>query len=133
MQNARERISMTDDDIVARFGRFGYRVTIGQIALTTETIEDFRDARNGSWWKAGKTRQSEPGLLWIEDAQPRPDQRTRDIIVVSLGTARAVMGVDIKPGAPQLKPGDATCRYAPKMEWLAPPPKAMGAASGRSR
>jgi hypothetical protein len=123
MQNARERIPMSDNDIVAHFGRFGYRVTIAQIAFTGETVDDFREARTSKWWKAGKLRQNEPGLLRIEDAQPRPDQRTRDIIVVSFGTARAVMGIDIKPGAPPLKPGDATCRYAPAMEWLAPPIK----------
>jgi len=41
------------------------------------------------------------------------------------------MGIDIKPGAPPLKPGDATCRYAQTMEWLAAPAKAMAAASGK--
>jgi hypothetical protein len=130
MKNARQRIPMSDDDIVAHFGRFGYRVTIGQIAFTSETVDDFREARTGKWWKAGKLRQDEPGLLRIEEAQPRPDQRTRDIIVVSFGTARAVMGIEIRPGAPPLKPGDATCRYAAAMEWAAPPVK-VGAASGK--
>src|ERR1700692_2377584 len=107
MQNARDRIPMSDADIVAHFGRFGYRVSIDQIAFTGETVDDFREARTGKWWKAGKLRQNEPGLVRIEEAQPRPDQRTRDIIVVSFGGARAVMGVEIKPGAPPLKPGDA--------------------------
>lgn len=123
MQNARDRIPMSDADIVAHFGRFGYRVSIDQIAFTGETVDDFREARTGKWWKAGKLRQNEPGLVRIEEAQPRPDQRTRDIIVVSFGGARAVMGVEIKPGAPPLKPGDATNRYAPTMGWEAPPPK----------
>jgi len=132
MQNARERIRMSDDEIVAYFARHGYRVTAGQIAFTGETIDDFRDARTGKWWKAGKLRQNEPGLLRIEDAQPRPDQRTRDIIVVSFGSVRAVMGVDIKPGAPPLQPGDANCRYAPTMEWLAPATKVLAAASGKA-
>ena len=126
MQNARDRIPMTDADIVAHFGRFGYRVSIDQIAFTGETVDDFREARTGKWWKAGKLRQNEPGLVRIEEAQPRPDQRTRDIIVVSFGGARAVMGVEIKPGAPPLKPGDATNRYAPTMGWEAPPLKVAG-------
>jgi hypothetical protein len=117
MQDARGRIPMSDDEIVAHFTRIGYRVTIGQIAFTSETVQDFREARLGKWWKAGKLRMDEPGLLRIEDAQPRPDQRTRDIIVVSFGGARAVMGVEIRPGAPPLKCGDATNRYAPTMEW----------------
>jgi hypothetical protein len=120
MQNARERIPMSDDDIVAHFARFGYRVTINQIAFTGETVQDFREARLGKWWKAGKLRLDEPGLIRIEDAQPRPDQRTRDIIVVSFGSSRAIMGIEIRPGAPPLKPGDATNRYAPTMEWAHP-------------
>ncbi|MBR1219860.1 hypothetical protein JQ557_17765 [Bradyrhizobium sp. U87765 SZCCT0131] len=120
MQNARERIRMSDDEVVAYFARHGYRVSANQIAFTGETVDDFREARTGKWWKAGRMRLNEPGLLRIEDAQPRPDQRTRDIIVVSFGSARAVMGVDIKPGAPPLQPGDANCRYAPVMEWRAP-------------
>jgi hypothetical protein len=124
MQDARERVPMSDEDIVEHFGRFGYRVTIKQIAFTGETVQDFREARTGKWWKAGKVRQDEPGLLRIEDAQPKPDQRTRDIIVVSFGSTRAVMGIEIKPNAPPLKPGDATCRYAPIMQWPIPAVKA---------
>jgi len=131
MQDARERIPMSDDDIVSHFSRFGYRVSIGQIAFTGETVQDFREARLGKWWKAGKLRLDEPGLLRIEDAQPRPDQRTRDVIVVSFGGARAVMGVEIKPGAPPLRSGDATNRYAPTMEWAHPGKAAKAAAAGK--
>jgi len=127
MQDARGRIPMSDDDIVAHFARFGYRVNIKQIAFTGETVQDFREARLGKWWKAGKLRQDEPGLLRIEDAQPRPDQRTRDVIVVSFGSSRAVMGIEIRPGAPPLKSGDATNRYAPTMEWAHPGKAAAGA------
>jgi hypothetical protein len=97
MQDARARVPMSDDDIVAHFARFGYRVTISQIAFTGETVDNFRDARTTVWWKAGKLRQNEPGLLRIEEAQPRPDQRTRDIIVVSFGGSRAVMGSRSSP------------------------------------
>lgn len=129
MQDARERIPMSDEDIVAHFARFGYRVTIGQIAFTGETVQDFREARLGKWWKAGKLRQDEPGLIRIEDAQPRPDQRTRDVIVVSFGSSRAIMGIEIRPGAPPLKSGDATNRYAPIMEW--PHPKAKTAPAAK--
>ena len=129
MHNARERISMSDGEIVEYFARFGYRVGIQQIAFTSETIDVFREARVRKWWKAGMLRLNEPGLLRIEDAQPRPDQRTRDIIVVSFGGARIIMGIDIKPGAPPLLPGDATRRYAPAMEWRAPPAKALAATS----
>jgi hypothetical protein len=55
----------------------------------------------------------------IEDAQPRPGQRTRDIVVISLGPTRVVMGVEIKPGAPPLASGSSIQRYAPTMEWAA--------------
>lgn len=127
--NARERLQMTDDDITSHFVRFGYRVSIDQIAFVGETVDDFRDARNRRWFRAGSLRKSEPGLLVIENAQPRQGQRTRDIIVISLGPTRVVMGVEIKPGAPPLAQGDATCRYAATMEWPIPePPKATSVA-----
>lgn len=123
--NARERLQMTDDDITSHFVRFGYRVSIDQVAFVGETVDDFREARRKKWFRAGSLRKNEPGLLVIEDAQPRQGQRTRDIIVISLGASRVVMGVEMKPGAPPLAHGDATCRYAPTMEWPIPePPKA---------
>jgi len=118
--NARERLQMTDDDITSHFVRFGYRVSIDQVAFVGETVDDFREARRKKWFRAGSLRKNEPGLLVIEDAQPRQGQRTRDIIVISLGPTRVVMGVEIKPGAPPLAPGDANCRYAQTMEWAAP-------------
>jgi hypothetical protein len=129
--DARERLQMTDDEVMAHFAKFGYRVSINQIAFVGETVDDFREARNHKWFKAGSLRKNEPGLLVIEDAQPRPGQRTRDIIVIGLGATRVVMGVEIKPGAPPLKPGDATCRYAPTMEW-APPEPAKVAKAGKT-
>lgn len=122
MTDARQRLQMTDEDITGHFARFGYRVSIDQIAFVGETVDDFREARTTKWMRAGVLRKNEPGLLVIEDAQPRPGQRTRDIIVISLGPTRIVMGVEIKPGAPPLKPGDATCRYALTMEWAPPEP-----------
>lgn len=118
--DARQRINMTDSDIVAHFARIGYRVLASQIAFVGETVDDFREARSRKWYKAGRISRNEPGLLIIEECQPRPGQRTRDVVVVSFGSSRAVMGVEIKPGAPPLKPGDATCRYAPTMEWAKP-------------
>jgi hypothetical protein len=126
--NARERLQMTDDDITSHFDRFGYRVSIDQIAFVGETVDDFREARKRKWFRAGSLRKNEPGLLVIEDAQPRQGQRTRDIIVISLGPTRIVKGIEIKPGAPPLAPGDAICRYALAMEWPIPePPKPITA------
>lgn len=119
MNEARERLQMTDAEIVGHFGRYGYRVSIGQIAFTSELVEDFREARAKKWYRAGALRIGEPGLLVIEDAQPRPGQRTRDIVVIGLGPTRVVMGVEIKPGAPPLASGSSICRYAPAMEWAA--------------
>ncbi len=46
------------------------------------------------WHRPGSiVRLEEAGLLIVEDAQPHRLQPTRDIIVVSLGDARVVMGV----------------------------------------
>jgi hypothetical protein len=114
---ARERLAMTDAEVVAHFARFGYRVSIAQIAFTSEPVEDFREARSRRWFRAGVIRNNEPGLLIIEEAQPRGGQRTRDIVVVSLGATRCVMGIEIKPGAPPLRSGDTVHPYAKTMEW----------------
>lgn len=110
----RARIKMSDNEIVGHFEKLGYRVVISQIAFTTETVDDFRDARP-KWFKAGGISVSEPGLLIVEDAQPKSYQKLRDIVVVSLGYARAVMGVEPKKGAPPL-PDDVLPRYAATME-----------------
>lgn len=135
MSDARARVPMSDNEIVDYFSRFGFRVLISQIIFTTETIDDFREARTKKWWKTGKLRRNELGLLEITEAQPRPDQRTRDIIIVSFGGARVVLGVDIKPGSTMPLPGDASRRYAQTMEWAVPAakPKAVAVAAKKKR
>lgn len=135
MNEARDRLAMTDAEIVAHFARFGYRVSIGQIAFTSEPVEDFREARARKWFRAGALRVNEPGLLVVEEAQPRPGQRTRDIVVVSLGATRCVMGVEIKPGAPPLRSGDTIHPYAKTMEWAfeAAKPAGKGAVKAAKR
>jgi hypothetical protein len=116
MNEARARLDLTDSEIVERFARFGYRVSINHIAFTTEQVDDFRQARL-SWIRAGRLRADEPGLMIIEQAQPRHGQPTRDMVIVSLGSSRAVMGVDKAPGAPPFESGSAVCRYATSMFW----------------
>lgn len=107
----RYRIAMSDGQIVDHFRRFGYRVKIGQIAFTIESIADFVEARERFWSKAGLIRiYDPPGLLVVEDAKPREMQPVRDIVVVSLGSARAVMGV-MQPDHTALSP-----RYARFLE-----------------
>ncbi|WIG51371.1 MULTISPECIES: hypothetical protein [unclassified Afipia] len=97
MSLPRTRIKMSDADIVSRFERLGYKLAIEQIAFTTESVEDFFDARETLWTGVGSVKiYEEGGLLLIEKAQPRAGQPTRDIAVISLGHARAVMGV-LKP------------------------------------
>jgi hypothetical protein len=134
MNDARERLQMSDADIVGHIARYGYRVAVAQIAFTSELVDDFREARSKNWYRAGGFRINEPGLLVIEDAQPRPGQRTRDIVVISLGPTRIVMGVEIKPGAPPLVSGSSIQRYAPTMEWAAvEPEKAAGKGKVKQR
>ena len=107
----RTRIKMSDNEIILRFERLGYTLAIEQIAFTTESVEDFFVSRETLWSVAGHLVTYEPlGILVVEKAQPRPNQRTRDIVVVSLGHARAVMGV-LKPANQSELP-----RYAPTME-----------------
>lgn len=133
MNEARERLQMSDAEIVDRIARFGYRVSVAQIAFTSEPVDDFREARMKKWFRAGAVRVNEPGLLVIEDAQPRPGQRTRDMVIISLGATRVVMGVEIKPGAPPLASGSSVCRYAPTMEWVAPETKPVAAGKAKQR
>lgn len=107
----RARIKMSDADIVSRFERLGYKLAIDQIAFTTESVEDFYDARESLWTGVGTVKiYEEGGLLLVEKAQPRAGQPTRDIAVISLGHARAVMGV-LKPDKSAELP-----RYAGRME-----------------
>jgi hypothetical protein len=106
----RARIKMSDADIVSRFERLGYKLAIDQIAFTTESVEDFHDARETQWTGVGTIKiYEEGGLLLIEKAQPRAGQPTRDIAIISLGHARAVMGV-LKPDKSAELP-----RYAARM------------------
>jgi hypothetical protein len=128
MNEARARLTLTDAEIIERFARFGYRVSINHIAFTTEQVDDFRKARL-RWVRIGRLRADEPGLMIIEQAQPRHGQPTRDMVIVSLGSSRAVMGIDIVTGAPPFASGSALCRYATTMQWGAavPEPKKVAA------
>ncbi|QUS42344.1 hypothetical protein RPMA_09700 [Tardiphaga alba] len=83
-----------DSYIVDHFARLGYAVDCDQLAFTLETVDDFIEARDQRWHRPGHiARRDHSGLLVIEDAQPQALQPTRDIVVVSLGDARVVMGV----------------------------------------
>ncbi len=111
MNLPRDRIKMSDADIVSRFERLGFKLTIDQIAFTTESVDDFYDARESLWTGVGTVKiYEEGGLLLVEKAQPRAGQPTRDIAVISLGHARAVMGV-LNPDKSAELP-----RYASRME-----------------
>ncbi len=102
---------MSDAQIVDHIRRLGYVVKIGEIGFTIESISDFIEARERFWSKVGTVRiYDPPGLLVVEDAKPREMQPIRDVLVVSLGYARAVMGV-INPDSMALTP-----RYARYME-----------------
>lgn len=109
----RHRLKMSDADIVDHFRRLGFVVAIRDLAFTTEGVEDFYAARQTYWHRVGKVqRHDEHGLLIVQQAQPKANQPTRDIIVVSLGHARVVLGV--LPGTashPNLP------RYAKTMTW----------------
>jgi hypothetical protein len=69
MQEARQRLKMSDADIVDHFRRLGFIVDIKQLALTSETVEDYRQARLKYWTTAGKLVTDEPGFIVIRGAQ----------------------------------------------------------------
>lgn len=90
----RNRLKMSDADILDHFRRLGFVVAMKDLAFTTEGVEDFWSARQESWHHVGKVkRHDEHGLLIVLQAQPKANQPTRDIVVVSLGPARVVLGV----------------------------------------
>jgi len=93
--DVRKRIGMSDGEIEDRFAWHGYSLRVKDLCFTTETVEDFREARD-AWFKAGRTLEDEPGLLVIKQAQPRPMRPERDVVVIDFGGARAVMGSDCK-------------------------------------
>lgn len=85
---------MSDAEIIDHFRRLGFAVTINDLAFTTEGVEDFYVARQKFWHHVGKVaRHDEHGLLIVLQAQPKADQPTRDVVVVSVGSARIVLGV----------------------------------------
>jgi hypothetical protein len=91
--SARFRIQYSDGDIVDHFARLGYAVTYEELAFTTESVADFAKARLTRWHRPGHlVAQEGRGLFIVQRAQPHPRQRSRDVVVVSLGGARAVMG-----------------------------------------
>ena len=90
----RHRIKMSDSDIVQHFKRLGFSVEIDAVHFTIESVEDFFAARQRLWHRPGELeRYEQHGLMVVVQAQPKPNQPTRDIAVVSLGHARAVVGV----------------------------------------
>ncbi|MET0219814.1 MAG: hypothetical protein ABW213_04070 [Tardiphaga sp.] len=96
---ARDLVIFSDAYIVEHFARLGYAVAYDQLAFTLEPVADFVTARETLWHRPGNIRTLEiAGLLIVEDAQPRALQPTRDIVVVSLGDARVVMGVINRQG-----------------------------------
>jgi hypothetical protein len=96
---ARSLVMFSDSYIVDHFMSFGYAVSYGQLAFTTESVADFVEARDTVWHLPGAIVRLEiAGLLIVEDAQPRALQPKRDIVVVSLGAARVVMGAINREG-----------------------------------
>jgi hypothetical protein len=94
IEGARDLVIFPDGYIVEHFARLGYAVAYDQLAFTLEPVDDFVAARETLWHRPGTVATFETGgLLIVEDAQPRALQPTRDIVVVSLGDARVVMGV----------------------------------------
>lgn len=98
-KTVRDLVIFSDANIVDHFARLGYAVTCDQLSFTLETVEDYAEAREHKWHRPGHVKIYEPGgLLLLEDAQPRALQPTRDVVVVSLGSARVVMGVIEREG-----------------------------------
>ncbi len=96
---ARSLVPFSDTYVREHFLTFGYAVVFDQLVFTTESVADYIKARENSWHRPGDIARIEmPGLLIVENAQPTLRQPTPDIVVVSLGDARVVMGVINREG-----------------------------------
>jgi hypothetical protein len=85
---------MSDDDLVEHFARLGFSIEIEELVFTTETVEDFVRARDMFWHRPGDIERYEAnGILILSRAQPKAGQPIREIVVLSLGHARVVVGV----------------------------------------
>ena len=89
MNNIDSRIALTDDQIEAAFDKLGFGVYADDLAVTTESITDFLEARKG-WAKPGIVERNADGELVIVDAQSAAGRPRGSVVVVDFGDVRAV-------------------------------------------
>lgn len=83
----RSEISLTDEEIEARFEELGIGLTIDDVIWTRDTLDDFRAARK-EWAEAGRIEVDEDGVLVISRAQAAKGQPRRTVYVVDFGPVR---------------------------------------------
>jgi hypothetical protein len=86
-QPMRSEISLTDEEIEARFEELGIGLTIDDVIWTRDTLDDFRAARK-EWAEAGRIEVDEDGVLVISRAQAAKGQPRRTVYVVDFGPVR---------------------------------------------
>lgn len=89
----RTEINLTDSEIAARFDdELGCEGTsFADLAFVADTIADFRSARQNTWSDGGALARDEDGVYIVYGAQAGKGQSRKDVVVIDLGAARAVM------------------------------------------
>jgi hypothetical protein len=89
----RSEITLTDDQIEARFEELQFGCCVEDLTFTRDTIEDFTAAANGYASHGAiesETLDTGEACLVIEDAQARAGATRADVVVVDFGAVRAV-------------------------------------------
>ena len=85
----RDEITITDDEIEARFEALGYGCTMENITFTRDTMADFRVARLG-YAKPGTVLCDDDDGMIFDGVQAAAGQPRRKLYIVDLGAVRAV-------------------------------------------
>jgi len=89
----RTDIKLTDEEIEAAFSALGYGVTIDDVVLTRETLDNFATAVAG-YASHGRVESRKAGghpALVVERAQARKGQPRNDLVVIDFGAVRAAI------------------------------------------
>ena len=85
----RDEITLTDDEIEARFDALGYSCTVDDLTFTRDTMADFRVARLG-YAKPGTVRGDDEDGIIMDGVQTAAGQPRHTLAIVDFGAVRAV-------------------------------------------
>lgn len=96
MRDARMRLQLSDAEVLESFLTLGMTLKIGDLAFTTESLEDYRQARLNEWFDPGRIIVDEPNLLIVDGVRPLPHRSSRKVVVRDFGPTRVVVGAEVR-------------------------------------